>query len=354
MKLFNTNLFKVIVLVFILFSFQTITNAQNQDKKIIEAEIGETLTTEGGEFTLLNKNEDLDIIIDHGPFEIKVIYLTAVEVTTGPALKSYYDNKDKVNLITIGFEIENKSDDVYSIYPDQSTIVVNKQQIEADIMMSDSVGGDYLGNVVKSGAVHYVYEGDLEDVNDVKLYLSSAIDSEYNRVDDDIIIDLSFSDTTEEKKEDQSDSTSATVTLKPFAIFKPDSSKLKFLAKVDTQLAAQNKVEESNPTDTTDSTDADIEEELEYWISMAHLHGFQAYNGFGDPKQFIESAKQLTYNAETYGYAYYDYANDTYNQEDSYPDEYYQGYYEDEEGTLYENPMYEERYGPEDSTDSYE
>ena len=78
-------------------------------------------------------------------------------------------------------------------------------------------------------------------------------------------------------------------------------------------------------------TDADVA----YWNGLAMEYGFQVYNGFGDFNQFVESAQQLVYNAQTYGNPYYE-------------DQGLQTFYEDENGVLIENPVYENRWGPED------
>ena len=69
--------------------------------------------------------------------------------------------------------------------------------------------------------------------------------------------------------------------------------------------------DESIDTDTTDDTDnitesAQQEDDLEYWNNLAYIYGFQAYNGYGTHAEFIEYAKRMVYNAETYGNPYYE------------------------------------------------
>lgn len=84
------------------------------------------------------------------------------------------------------------------------------------------------------------------------------------------------------------------------------------------------------------------EEDIAYWNALALQYGFQPYNGFGDFNQFVASAEQLVYNAQTYGDPYYDTS--------TLPpgDEGLQTYYEQSDGTLWENPIYDNRWGPED------
>lgn len=85
--------------------------------------------------------------------------------------------------------------------------------------------------------------------------------------------------------------------------------------------------------DSRGYTDADVA----YWNGLAWEYGFQPFNGFGDFNQFVESAKDMVYKAQTYGDPYFGYENDG-----------LQTFYEDEHGHLIENPIYENRWGPED------
>lgn len=80
-------------------------------------------------------------------------------------------------------------------------------------------------------------------------------------------------------------------------------------------------------------TDADVA----YWNGLAWEYGFQPFNGFGDFNQFVESAQDMVYKAQTYGDPYFGYENHG-----------LQTFYEDDHGHLIENPTYENRWGPED------
>lgn len=110
------------------------------------------------------------------------------------------------------------------------------------------------------------------------------------------------------------------------------------------ELVANQEVEESEVVEveiaevepvqeTQGYTDADIA----YWNGLAIEYGFQPYNGFGDFNQFVQSAQEMIYKADTYGDPYFGYENTG-----------LQTFYEDEHGHLIENPIYENRWGPED------
>ncbi len=43
----------------------------------------------------------------------------------------------------------------FDTYPDQATMVVEGQQIEAEMFLSDSIGGEILSGVTKEGIVTF-------------------------------------------------------------------------------------------------------------------------------------------------------------------------------------------------------
>lgn len=73
--------------------------------------------------------------------------------------------------IGVSFIVENNSDVDLETYPDQSTMVVNGQQIDANISMSDSIGGEILSGVRKEGIVTFDIPKmeDSEAINNIRL-----------------------------------------------------------------------------------------------------------------------------------------------------------------------------------------
>lgn len=86
------------------------------------------------------------------------------------------------------------------------------------------------------------------------------------------------------------------------------------------------------------------DEDIAYWNSLADYYGFQSYGGQTDFASFVEYAQTAVQNAQIYGTPYPD-------LEPILPpsEENLQVYIEDEYGNMYENPIYENRYGPEES-----
>ena len=63
------------------------------------------------------------------------------------------ENKDKVTVV-VKFEIENNNDFMICTYPSQATFITNTgEQVEADIMASESFDGDIYEGVTKEGNV---------------------------------------------------------------------------------------------------------------------------------------------------------------------------------------------------------
>lgn len=102
----------------------------------------------------------------------------------------------------------------------------------------------------------------------------------------------------------------------------------------------------TNNSNNSGYTDADIA----YWNSIANQYGFQSFGGQSDFASYVEYAQSAVQNAEVYGTPYpeLEYINPP-------AEENLQTYIEDEYGNMYENPIYENRYGPEESEyESYE
>lgn len=78
--------------------------------------------------------------------------------------------------IGVNFIVENNSDFDLDTYPDQATMVVNGQQIEANMFMSDNVGGEILSGVQKEGIVTFDIPKmeDPEAINNIRLKWSAS------------------------------------------------------------------------------------------------------------------------------------------------------------------------------------
>src|SRR5699024_5018081 len=91
-------------------------------------------------------------------------------VTTdeGPNIET--DEQD-ADVVGVKFTIENTSDDKFDTYPDQAELVTSTgEQIDADMVLSDDIGGTIDKGVIKEGDVFFYLErGAVDEIEWVKL-----------------------------------------------------------------------------------------------------------------------------------------------------------------------------------------
>lgn len=90
-------------------------------------------------------------------------------------------------------KVENKTEENLSIYPDQSIITTNtKEQKEANIFISDDVGGDFLGQVIKEGNVIFLLDSKAEDLKSAKLIINAPVNEDFDTLGEKIEFDINF------------------------------------------------------------------------------------------------------------------------------------------------------------------
>jgi len=103
-------------------------------------------------------------------------------------------NEIETSAVGIKFTIENTTEDkIYTTYPDQATLVTSTgEQIEADMFLSDHLGGEIHEGVVKQGDVFFYLErGAASEIEWVKLEWSSSYDDPEGNYDNDLYNDHS-------------------------------------------------------------------------------------------------------------------------------------------------------------------
>lgn len=148
-----------------------------EDKTVIKLENdginGKAVDEDGMKKNPIITNKLLNQKYETGDFELTVVSAQLAELyATSEEVAEYLDiemNKEYV-LFGIGITVENKSDKDESIYPNISTIVTNtKEQVNSLVNVSDDVGGDFYGNVIKEGQVFFLCQkSDINDINHIK------------------------------------------------------------------------------------------------------------------------------------------------------------------------------------------
>jgi len=126
------------------------------------------------------KSYAVNVNVESGPMKMNIS-----KVTLDPAYQksAYYPT---VNAIIMDVTVENTSTDTVSWYTDQGTAVLNtKEQADADTFNSDQVGGDFIGNVVKSGKIVITVKSDLTQISSITYKIDGPHNANYDRVGDD-------------------------------------------------------------------------------------------------------------------------------------------------------------------------
>lgn len=151
---------------------------------------------DGIEKTPLVSTHDINATYQTGPMTITVnkAQLSNIKVSDQSTADMMSVPKDEtVGLLVIDLTVENTSTDDISFYPNQSVIVTNtKEQIDCALWFSDSVGGDFLGQVVKNGQIYFFFNGPADEVNHIQWRIDSPFDTNYENIGDTLVVEFDF------------------------------------------------------------------------------------------------------------------------------------------------------------------
>lgn len=110
----------------------------------------------------------------------------------------------RVRSIVLDVESENTSDADISFYPDQMTITTDSgEQIDADIMLSDDVGGDFIGKVKKEGSIRFLTKNPEQDIKNITLVIDPPSSPEtYENIGEQVRLDFEILDVDSSLKRD--------------------------------------------------------------------------------------------------------------------------------------------------------
>lgn len=157
-----------------------------------ESEEGESEETELGTLTTHSQILDINETQENGAFNISLINASLADLVVSDEFADWFESPE-VTMVAMEIEVENTTGDTNSIYPDQGTIVTNTgQQIDADLLMSDEVGGDFLGEVTKSGTVFFFFEEDPAEIGTVRYIIDSGHDENFESFGEAIEFSVDF------------------------------------------------------------------------------------------------------------------------------------------------------------------
>lgn len=109
-------------------------------------------------------------------------------------LKAYYDTDQPIDIVTIGYSVENTEDKKVTFYVGQSPITTDtKEQIDPDLWTSQEGGGEMLGQVEKDGASIF-YPKNAEDIKEITWHINSVNDENFSTIAEGIKLKFTFND----------------------------------------------------------------------------------------------------------------------------------------------------------------
>lgn len=155
-----------------------------------EQQPGDVIEAEGGNREIIAVNYDIDETLEDGPFEVVLKHAQLSQFEPKADMKEYFES-DSLAMVTLKMEVTNDSEDTNSIYPDQGTMVTDTgQQVEAEMFLSDDVGGDFHGEVTKDGDIFFFFDGEAKDIKNVRFIIGAGHDENIESFDGE---DLEFS-----------------------------------------------------------------------------------------------------------------------------------------------------------------
>ncbi|MBN9653240.1 hypothetical protein J0K78_03100 [Halobacillus sp. GSS1] len=166
---------------------ETMTAEENENK---EAEVGDTVTSEAGEQTLVSRTDDIGEF-ESGPITLTIEKVNGVSGTLKGEVAEYMD-MEEIEYIQVDMKVSNSSEEDVNFYASQATMTTNTgEQLEPDMMMSDHIDGEYLGQVNKEGSSFYILENSkAEDVTSVTLHYDAAHDMDFEDLGEKIKIEV--------------------------------------------------------------------------------------------------------------------------------------------------------------------
>lgn len=162
-----------------------------KEKEVAAKEEPKVEKSEVGEKTAHFTNKSLGIKEKLGPINLSIDKIQTSRLKVSDAFKPTFGDQDEVTTIVINMTLENTSDDTISVYPEQATLTTNTgEQIEAELFLSDQIGGEFIGKVKKSGNILFVAKSQPKDITSIKYILDGPHDQELNSLADRYTVEI--------------------------------------------------------------------------------------------------------------------------------------------------------------------
>lgn len=171
----------------------TVEEETETDEDSPQQQAGDVIEEDELTRTIIATNYGMNETQENGPFSLTLNNAQLSHVLIHDEDLADMMGGDDLVLVSIQLEVSNNSEDTNIIYPDQGTIVTNTgNQVDADFWFSDSLGGDFLGEVTKSGDVFFFFEGTPEEISTIRYIVGSGHDEDWENFGDDIEFSFDF------------------------------------------------------------------------------------------------------------------------------------------------------------------
>lgn len=171
--------------------------AEEKEEETDESTTGEVVEENGLRKEPVATNKELNLEGEVGPFKyiIEGVQVSKLTATTDEMAQMLGIEKDKeVALVTINASAENTTTDTLSFYLGQATLTTNtKEQVESDMLLSEYIEGEFLGNVKHSGNLVYILKNSkAEDVTNLTLHIDAPHNENFENVGEEVKIDITL------------------------------------------------------------------------------------------------------------------------------------------------------------------
>ena len=151
----------------------------------IEEEVSEDVATEEGPDTIasIEPKETLELdTVNLTINEVVIANLQPNEMTAAAIMHRDVEPGDTLDVIGIGYTLENTSEDPRNFFIDQAEIVTSTgEQLQPELMLSDGIQSQMAGAVSSTGIVFYILEdGTGEDLEWIDIVIPMVSDDEFN------------------------------------------------------------------------------------------------------------------------------------------------------------------------------
>ena len=167
---------------------ETMTSEENEGN---EANVGDTITSDVGEAILVSRTDDVGTF-ESGPIELTIEKANGAAMQVSDEYVDMFDGQEELEYIQVDMTVENTSEDHITFYASQAVMTTGSgEQLDPDMLLSDHIDGEFLGEVTKSGTSFYFLENSsAEEVESIKLFYSAASDENFENVGEEIEVEI--------------------------------------------------------------------------------------------------------------------------------------------------------------------